>query len=348
MTALIDANYLLRDETPLNFGSLLFLPVHNAFGGRIRYLISGGSALSESTLKTFRGLGFNLNEGYGLTEASPVLTVTRPDGKVVSGSVGQPLPGVEIKIHEPDRRGVGEVIAKGPSIMSGYFGNESATKQALKEGWLFTGDLGRLDDEGNLYIVGRAKELIVDRNGKNVYPDELEELYANDGLIKEMAVIGLPDGAGEQVAAVVVPERSDAADPDTEKRIDEHFHRVSAKLPLYKRVKTIEMRDDELPRTATRKVKRRELVEWLTQKRKLDSRELSASEADKEWLLDIVARVSEKPMESLHLDMSLDEIGFDSLMYSELSGAIESHSGQTMSDRSADVAVRNERARGEP
>ena len=326
VTALVDANYLLRDETPLNFGPLLFLPVHQAFGGRIRYLISGGSALSESTLKTFRGLGFNLNEGYGLTEASPVLTVTRPEGSVISGSVGQPLPGIEIKIHEPDRKGTGEVIAKGPSVMAGYYGNDKATSETLRDGWLHTGDLGRLDDEGNLYIVGRAKELIVDRNGKNVYPDELEELYANEDLVKELAVVGLPDGTGEQVAAVVVPK-----EPGDDKKIEAHFHRISSSLPLYKRVKTLEIRDEELPRTATRKVKRRELTDWLAGKRRLDVQEQGDGESDKEWLLDIVARVSEKPREAIHLDASLDEIGFDSLMYSELSGAIESQTGQSLS-----------------
>jgi long-chain acyl-CoA synthetase len=330
MSALIDANYLLRDETPLNFGPLLFLPVHAAFGGRIRYLISGGSALSEPTLKTFRGLGFNLNEGYGLTEASPVLTVTRPDGRVVSGSVGRPLPGIEIKIHEPDRRGVGEVIARGPNVMAGYYGNEKATAETLREGWLFTGDLGRLDEKGNLYIVGRSKELIVDRNGKNVYPDELEELYANEDLIKELSVVGLPDGAGEQVAAVLVPNR-DSKHEDLEERIDNHLRDVSAKLPLYKRVKTFELRDEELPRTATRKVKRRELVTWLQQKRRLESHDAAASADDKNWLLDIVARVSEKPRDAVHLDGSLDELGFDSLMYSELSGAIENRTGESLS-----------------
>ncbi len=328
VNAFIDANYLLRDETPLNFGPLLFFPIHMAFGGRIRYLISGASALSESTLKTFRGLGFNLNEGYGLTEASPVLTVTRPDGKVVAGSVGQPLPGVEIKIHEPDRKGVGEVLARGPNVMAGYFQNDEATDEALRDGWLFTGDLGRLDEEGNLYIVGRSKEIIVDSNGKNVYPDEIEELYAAPGVIKELAVVGLPDGAGERVAAVVVPEKDLL---EAERRIDEHMHEVSAKLPLYKRVKTFEVRTEELPRTPTRKVKRRELVAWLQEKRILESKDApAAADGDKEWLLEMVARIAEKPRSAVSLEVGLDELGFDSLMYSELAGAIESATGDSV------------------
>ncbi len=329
VNAIIDANYLLRDETPLNFGPLLFFPIHMAFGGRIRYLISGASALSESTLKTFRGLGFNLNEGYGLTEASPVLTVTRPDGKVVAGSVGQPLPGVEIRIHEPDRRGVGEVLARGPNVMAGYFQNDKATEEALRDGWLFTGDLGRLDEDGNLFIVGRSKEIIVDSNGKNVYPDEIEELYAAPGIIQELAVVGLPDGAGERVAAVVVPEKDLE---DAENRIAQHMHEVSAKLPLYKRIKTFEICSEELPRTPTRKVKRRELVAWLQEKRILEAKDAPAPvDGDKEWLLEMVARVAEKPRSAVSLDASLDELGFDSLMYSELATAIESATGDSVS-----------------
>jgi long-chain acyl-CoA synthetase len=332
VNALIDANYLLRDETPVNFGPLLFFPIHMAFGGRIRYLISGGSALSESTLKTFRGLGFNLNEGYGLTEAAPVLTVTRPDGRVVPGSVGQPLPGVEIRIHEPDRRGVGEVLARGPNVMAGYFGNEKATAEALEDGWLHTGDLGRLDEEGNLYLVGRSKEVIVDSNGKNVYPDELEELYASPEWIEEIAVVGLPDGASERVAAVIVPtKKAKVSREELELRIDEHVHEVSSKLPLYKRVKTYEVRDEELPRTATRKVKRRELVAWLQERRLLEAKEAGvAAESDKEWLLDVVARVAEKPRSAVRLDASLDELGFDSLMYNELAAAIEAKTGESL------------------
>ncbi|HSF19953.1 MAG TPA: AMP-binding protein, partial [Vicinamibacteria bacterium] len=333
LNALVDANYLLREEAPLNFGPLLFLPIHLAFGGRIRYLISGGSALRPSTLKTFRGLGFDLFEGYGLTEASPVLAVTRPDEKTVLGSVGKALPGIEIRIHDPDRRGVGEVIARGPNVMAGYYGNEESTREALRGGWLYTGDLGRIDDEGNLFIVGRSKEIIIDQNGKNVYPDELEELYRNADLIKEIAVLGFPDGVAERVAAVVVPnrERDGSGSDEIARRIDEHIQVVSGKLPLYKRIKIYELRDEELPKTATRKVKKRELLDWLREKRRAEERESFVAEADKEWLLEMVARIAEKPREAVTFESGLDELGFDSLMYNELAAAIESRTGDSLS-----------------
>jgi long-chain acyl-CoA synthetase len=333
VTAIIDANFLLRDETPLNFGPLLFLPIHLAFGGRIRYLISGGSALSEPTMKTLRGLGFNLNEGYGLTEASPVLTVSRPDERVVTGSVGKPLPGVEIKIHNPDRRGVGEVLAKGPNVMAGYYGNQEATEETLKDGWLYTGDLGRVDEDGNLYIVGRLKEVIVDKNGKNVYPDELEELYDEPDLIDEFAVVGLPEGVGERVSCLVVPdyEKNEGLGPDELRaKIEEHFHEVSKKLPLYKRVKTLDFFDDELPRTATKKVKRRQVVDILKRLRR-EAEELAADgdeDVDSTWLLDLVATICEKPRSAIYMDSRFDALGFDSLMYTELGTAIESAGGE--------------------
>jgi long-chain acyl-CoA synthetase len=333
--AVIDANYLLRDETPFNFGPLVFFPIHLAFGGKIRYLISGGSALSSATLKTFRGLGFNLYEGYGLTEAAPVLTVTRPGERVIEGSVGKPLPGIELTILNPDRRGVGEVLARGPNVMAGYFGNEAATRAAFHEGWLRTGDQGRLDEEGNLYLVGRLKEIIVDANGKNVYPEELEEIYCGPeaaDFIKEMSIVGLPEGAAERVAALVVPnyeaDRS-ASRAELRAKIEEHFHRVSATLPLYKRVKTLVVWDGELPRTPTRKVKRREAVLILQRLRRQADQAAVASgreggeSAEPSWLLDAVASIAEKPRAAVHLDSRLDELGFDSLMYNELAVAIE-------------------------
>src|SRR5437762_8600885 len=199
-------NAWLRDQTPLNFGQVLFYPIHEGMGGRVRYFISGGSALNEKVQRDFQGLGFTILEGYGLTEASPVLTVTRPENRMLSGTVGRSLPGVEIRIADPNPSGVGEVIARGPNVMLGYFGNDEATKEALVDRWLYTGDLGRLDDDGNLYLVGRSKEIIVDTNGKNVYRDEVEEVYQDAPYIKEHSVIGLPDGIGEKVACMVVPD----------------------------------------------------------------------------------------------------------------------------------------------
>src|SRR6476661_4147033 len=263
---LIRANAWLRDNTTLNLGQVLFYPIHEGLGGRIRYFISGGSALHEKIQRDFHGLGFTILEGYGLTEASPVLTVTRPENRMLTGTVGKPLPGVEVRIAEPDASGVGEVIARGPNVMLGYYENEDATRSTLVERWLYTGDLGRLDDDGNLYLVGRSKEIIVDTNGKNVYPDELEELYANSPHLKELSIVGLPDGIGEKVACLVVADDEydiTLSRAELRRKVDEHFREVSASLPYYKRIKVLHFTDIELPRTATRKVKRAEVVTIL-------------------------------------------------------------------------------------
>src|SRR6185369_8658491 len=198
--ALINANFELRSRVGLDLGLFFFLPIHEGFGGRIRYLISGGSALPPEVLKTFYGLGFDFFEGYGLTETSPVLSVTSPKGKPLPGSVGVPLQGIEVKIDNPDSGGVGEIIARGRNVMAGYWEDEAATADAIRDGWFHTGDLGRFDADGNLFIVGRSKDVIIDANGKNVYPDEIEELYRDNPFIKELSVVGLPEGHGEQVA----------------------------------------------------------------------------------------------------------------------------------------------------
>src|SRR5260370_8702217 len=125
---------------------------------------------------------------------------------MLTGSVRKPLPGVEVRIAEPDASGVGEVVARGPNVMLGYYEDEAATRKTLIERWLHTGDLGRVDDDGNLYLVGRSKEIIVDTNGKNVYPDELEEIYSDSPYVKELSIVGLTDGIGEKVACIVVSD----------------------------------------------------------------------------------------------------------------------------------------------
>ncbi|HVF54642.1 MAG TPA: AMP-binding protein [Pyrinomonadaceae bacterium] len=336
---LISANSWLRDKTPLNLGQIVFRPIHTGMGGRIRYLISGGSALNETIKRDMHGLGFTILEGYGLTEASPVLTVTRPQNALNATSVGKPVPGVEVKIADPDASGIGEVIARGANVMLGYYQNEEATHAALVNRWLYTGDLGRLDDEGNLYLVGRSKEIIVDTNGKNVYPDEVEDAYKSSDFIKELGVVGLPDGIGEKVACLVVPNYDyDIAlsRDEVRRKIEHHFRDVSSALPFFKRVKALYFRDDELPRTATRKVKRREVVkiiETLEESLRAGLQEPGASgearKGDAGWLIEIVLTVSNRPRAQVSLDSRLSDLGFDSLMFVELATAIE-HGGGTI------------------
>jgi long-chain acyl-CoA synthetase len=333
MKVLAAANFELRSRTGFDLGVLAFLPVHEGFGGRIRYLISGGSALPADVMKAFYGMGFNFFEGYGLTETAPVLTVTSPKEKPIAGSVGRPLPGVEVKIADPDETtGVGEVIARGRNVMAGYWSDPDATADAVRDGWFHTGDLGRFDDKGNLYLVGRSKDVIVDANGKNVYPDEVEELYAGNPYVKELSVVGVPDGIGEQVACAVVPdlEHDPALSPaEVHAKIEEHFRKISADLPIWKRVRAVHLWEGDLPKSAKRSVKRREVsAEIARQRRKTEETKgalavASGDRAQVGWLLDTVATVSGRRRADVQLGSRFGELGFDSLMYAELSSALE-------------------------
>jgi len=338
---LIDGNRSLRDKLGAGLGKLMFYPVHKKLGGRMRLLISGGSALPAETFKTFRGLGFDLYEGYGMTEAAPVLTVTRPGDAIIPGSVGRALGGVDVRIFEPDAGGIGEVIAKGPNVMAGYFENPEATAQTIRDGWLHTGDLGRLDAEGNLFIVGRKKEMILGPSGENVYPDELEELYGDSPWVKEISVVGLPAGdAGETVAALVVPDY-EHGDKDREAVRDEvrrHLKDVSKQLPLYKRLKVTHLWDLDLPKTSTRKIKRKDVLKELERLEKAakggaELRKLSAAgdSGSGEWIREVIASVAQKKRADVQGDTRLDALGFDSLMFTELGVALEG-AGATLPD----------------
>ncbi|MFN2500768.1 MAG: AMP-binding protein [Pyrinomonadaceae bacterium] len=336
----IEFNAWIRDNTPFNLGPIIFFPIHQGMGGKMRYLISGGSALSEKVQKDLHGLGFTVLEGYGLTESSPVLTVARPGNKLLRGSVGKPLPGVEVKIADADENGVGEVLARGQNVMLGYYNNEAATEAVLNDRWLRTGDLGRLDEDGNLYIVGRSKDVIIDSNGKNIYPDEIEDLYGKSPYIKEMSVVGLPDEeGGEKVAALVVPDyefdiaRSRA---DINKQIEVHFREVSGGLAFAKRVKILHITPFELPRTATRKVKRPEVVEMLQtleDRSKTKTKAVVESKGDDNllWIRKVVATVSNRPLSDVAIEDKLADLGFDSLMFVELQAAVEDAGGRILS-----------------
>lgn len=338
--SMIEFNAWIRDNTPFNFGPIVFFPIHQGMGGKMRYLISGGSALSEKVQKDLHGLGFTVLEGYGLTESSPVLTVARPGNKLLRGSVGKPLPGVEVRIESPDDNGVGEVVARGQNVMLGYYNNDEATEAVLQDRWLRTGDLGRLDEEGNLYIVGRSKDVIIDSNGKNIYPDEIEDLYSKSGYIKELSIVGLPDDdGGEKIASLAVPDYEyDIALSRSEvnKKIEDHFREVSASLPFFKRVKVLQVTPFQLPRTATRKVKRPEVVEMLKTLEERDKKKTKAvveSKGDDNaiWIRKVVASVSNRALSDVAMTDKLADLGFDSLMFVELQAAVEDAGGRVVS-----------------
>ena len=349
--SVVDLNRSVRDKLGVGFGRVAFWPVHKKLGGRMRLLISGGSALPADTMKAFQGLGFNLYEGYGMTEAAPVITVTRPGEKVIPGSVGKPLTGIDVRIDQPDASGVGEVCAKGPNVMVGYFENPEATGETIVDGWLHTGDLGRLDADGNLYIVGRKKEMILGPSGENVYPDELETIYGDSPYVKELSVVGLPSpehgSAAETVAALVVPDyEHEGKDREAvREEVRAHLREVSKQLPLYKRLKVVHLWDLELPRTSTRKVKRREVIKELVRLEKAvksgaDLKKLAAGggAADgapgaADWVRDVIAQVAQKKRTEVAADTRLEILGFDSLMFTELGVAIEG-AGVTLPDPS--------------
>ncbi|WNG15103.1 AMP-binding protein [Cystobacter fuscus] len=324
----------LRNRSNLNLGKLLFWPVHRKFGGKIKFLVSGGSALPDDVHKAFHQLGFNIIEGYGLTEAAPVLTVSETNvNKRQPGTVGKALPGIELRILEPDNEGIGEVIARGPSVMAGYFGDKESTDAVLKEGWLYTGDLGRIDAEGRLYLVGRKKDVIIDANGKNVYPDELEEVYGDHPHIKELSIVGLPDEAGgEKVACLCVPDYLERPREEVRRELEEHFRKKGHEMPFYRRVKVLRFTDVELPRTSSRKVKRKQVVEEL---KKLDRLVASGDKARErvqhagtggvaDWLYPLLAEVVNRPLADIRPEAHLSgDLGVDSLMLTELSVALE-------------------------
>ena len=259
--------YVLR----INAGKHLFGMVQKTFGGNIRFFVSGGAALDPQIIKDFDLMGFTTLQGYGLTETSPILAACTL-GNNVFGSVGKPLPGIEIQLHNINSDGVGEIIAKGPNIMKGYYKNPEATEEVIKDGWFYTGDLGRFDKNRNLIITGRAKDLIVLGSGKNVYPDEIEFTLSKSPFIKEICVFGTKIRSGiragmEEVQAVILPDMDKMADWVTKNNtelndavayeiIGREVESWGNLLTPHKRIAKYYIADGELPKTATKKIKR--------------------------------------------------------------------------------------------
>jgi long-chain acyl-CoA synthetase len=230
--------------------------------------VSGGAALDPAVASGLQEFGLTIYQGYGITETSPVIAAESPT-RTCAGSVGIPVEHVQVRIEDPNSEGVGEIVVKGPNIMQGYYKHPKATAEVLKDNWYYTGDLGRMDSEGNLFISGRVKNLIVTPNGKNVYPEEIENELMNSPYIAEAMVYGHKvDAHAEEVYAAIYP------DPDAlEKYKQEHGNKpltseliesiirdevlaAGKMLADYKRIKKFTLRDEEFPKTTTRKIKR--------------------------------------------------------------------------------------------
>ncbi len=341
----LELSRMIGKQTGFNAGRLFFGSVHDKLGGNMRHLISGGAALPKDTARLFAGLGLPLSEGYGLTEAAPVLTVAKASLKAPVGTVGKPVPGVEIRIESPDAGGVGEVLARGPNVMKGYEGAPEATAEILDaDGWLHTGDLGKLDRGGRLVIVGRSKEVIVGPSGENVYPDDVEALIGDVRGVKELSVVGLPDDqGGEKVACLVVLAASpDAPDPDeppgsgardrasrkdaAQRALREAFER----LPRVARPSVVCFYEADLPRTATRKVKRsevRQIVQRLTQA----AAPPPVSEPGSSPVRHAIAALTGREPRSLSTSTTLiADLAMDSLLAVELLSALEAQLGVSL------------------
>jgi len=262
----------------LNFnihaGRFFFRQLHKQFGGHLRCFISGGAPLDPHVEEDFHALGFNVLQGYGLTETSPVVTVNTFSERKYT-SVGIPLEGVEIKIlkaNESDREG--EIIICGSNVMRGYYKNKEKTDEVLKDGWFYTGDIGYIDDDGFLYITGRIKNMIVLGSGKKVHPEEIEEVMSKSPFVKEMCVVGRKATSGlkagtEEVFAVIVPDMDaftieEKQNQDFIKtKIALEINKFSDNLAEYKKISDFILYFDELPKTSTRKIKRKEVLERI-------------------------------------------------------------------------------------
>lgn len=328
-------------------GPILFYPIHRAMGGHIRYFMAGGSRLQPHVFEFFRGIGIQVLQGYGLTETSPVLSVTTPI-TAAPDNVGQALPSVEIGIFsdEHKRLGVGEegeIWARGPNIFKGYL-DPAHNKEVFFEDWFRTGDLGTLDEHSILRITGRKKDIIVTGAGKNVYPEEIEAAFVATGFFMEAAVLGLVGEDGhEKVCVAVVPDRAKfAKDLNASKKEDVEAsakHLVietSRELSDYKRPQQVEVFFEELPKTITRKVKKHE-VRALIKKRMAelgDSKQPDTNKLTDAYLRmdDVLERtvaakissVTRMPQQEILRSASLTrDLGLDSLLIVEVVGGVE-------------------------
>ncbi|NNE66831.1 MAG: AMP-binding protein [Pyrinomonadaceae bacterium] len=339
---LLRLNGFTRDYLNINLGRKLFKQVHDSFGGNLELAVTAGSRFDEAVAIDFHRLGFTIVQGYGLSETSGAATGTYVDDNRV-GSVGKPMGDAEVKIDNPDENGEGEVLIRGSMVFKGYDKNPEATSEAFtSDGWFKSGDLGKFDQDGHLYITGRKKDVIVLPSGKNVHPEDLEVHYLKSPLVEEMCVIGVPDensdhAGAEKLVGVVIPDfeymgRSSIANSGEAIRFE--LDNLGRDLPEYQRVRDYVVRSEPLPRTATRKIKRFELKKELETgiaNGRGETKTWDFSEQDRETLdsgagkalVSLINAQTSEPRE-IHPDMNLEiDLRLDSLSRAEIVAGLE-------------------------
>lgn len=266
------SNFLLKFK--IDIRKKLFKDVIDALGGKLRFVISGGAALDPEKAEGFRSLGIDVVQGYGLTETSPVIAAENPT-HLRKGSIGFPMEDVQVEIVDKDENGIGELRVKGSLVMLGYYENEEATKSVLKDGWFYTGDLGYIDKDGYIFLTGRKKDMIVLKNGKKVFPDELETLVNRLEGVTESIVYGKLENDEDKndlkVALKIVYDKNVMKEKYEVSSKDEVYEvlwkkvkEINKTLPQYKYIKNLIVTTEPLIKTTTNKVKRKEEIERIT------------------------------------------------------------------------------------
>ena len=267
------SNILLKVK--IDIRRKLFKNIIDGLGGKLRFVISGGAPIDKKIEQGFRDLGIEVAAGYGLTETSPVIAAQTSTAKI-PGSVGVAMPNVNIEIINKDENQIGEIIVSGPNIMLGYYKDEEKTNEVLKDGHFYTGDLGYIDAKGNLFITGRKKDMIVLKNGKKIFPDEIETVVNRLEIVKESMVFGLPDKndpSDIQVAIKIVydddirkKEYAGLTDEEFREKIWGEIKKINQTFPMYKYIKHMILTDEELIKTTTKKIKRKEELDKILSK----------------------------------------------------------------------------------
>jgi len=242
----------------------LFKEVHAALGGHVRLMVAGAAPINPNVINDFNAMGITMLQGYGMTECSPIIALN-PDQCARASAAGLPLPGTEIRIFEPDENGIGEIICKSESVMLGYYKDPEETANVIRDGWLYTGDYGYFDKDGYVYITGRKKNVIVTKNGKNIFPEEVEYYMNQSPFIAEVVVGGeKEDETGESVVwasiypdhETILEQKGVLGEEELKALLKAEIDRLNEQMPFYKRVKRFRIRETEFDKTTTRKIKR--------------------------------------------------------------------------------------------